>query len=316
MPGSIARMAYDDPGRTRTLDELDGWAFPGTALAVLGQPIAHSVSPAMHNAALNLMAQTQFAFQHWRYFKFEVAPEALPEALERFHAAGFHGLNLTLPHKVQAVDLVREIDPEARHAGAVNTLSRRDDGWAGSNTDGHGLEQALRRGLGVALHGATVVLLGAGGAARGAAVRCLQSGCAQLWIGNRNQDRLATLVSGLSALPGGKRVQGFDLAAPPATLPPDAVVINATSLGLKANDPAPITLDRFGPGTCIYDMTYGVDNALTRAARERGLPVADGLGMLVGQGARSLEIWSGTDVPAQAMMDGACHAKGWTPRPA
>ena len=114
-----------------TLDDLPGWSFRGTALAVLGQPIAHSVSPAMHNAALAELARTQPRFADWRYFRFEVPPARLAEALPRLHAAGFHGLNLTVPHKVLAFDLVPEKDPAAAAVGAINTLGRTAAGWRG-----------------------------------------------------------------------------------------------------------------------------------------------------------------------------------------
>lgn len=307
-------MEYSDPDRVRALDELDRWSFAGTSLAVLGSPITHSVSPSMHNAALNLMAQTQQTFLDWRYFKFDTPPEILPQALKQLHAAGFQGVNLTIPHKVQAVELVVEIDLGAKLSGAVNTLHRRPNGWAGFNTDGYGLEQALRRELGVELAGATVILLGAGGAARAAAVHCLQAGVEALWIGNRNQERLAGLIDLLKNAPGRERVRGFDLAQPPAELPRGAVVVNATSLGLKADDPAPVDVSLLNAEAKIYDMTYGVENELSRHAKAYGLPYADGLSMLVWQGARSLEIWTGASVPAQAMMDGACHAKGYAPR--
>ncbi|MEO0794953.1 MAG: shikimate dehydrogenase [Verrucomicrobiota bacterium] len=309
-------MTVSDPDRVRSLDELADWQFEGTALAVLGSPIAHSVSPAMHNTALNLMAQTQQIFRDWRYFKFDVPPENLPEALERLYAANFVGINLTIPHKVHAVDLVCEIDPEARLSGAVNTLHRRADGWAGFNTDGFGMEQGVRRELKAELTGADVLLLGAGGAARAAAIQCLASGCRSLFIGNRNQERLAGLMAQLEPAEGYKRVRSFDLAEPPGDLPSDAVVINATSLGLKEEDPAPIDVSLLRGSPKIYDMTYGVVNALAQAAKDHGLAYADGLSMLVWQGARSLEIWTGALVPAQAMMQGACHAKGYSLRQA
>ncbi|GHC10202.1 shikimate dehydrogenase family protein [Cerasicoccus arenae] len=307
-------MHYDDSDRVRLLDELEHWQYNGTALAVLGSPITHSVSPAMHNAALNLMGQTQQLYRNWRYFKFNTPPEILHQALEKLHQAGFTGINLTIPHKVQAVDLVVEIDAGAKLSGAVNTLHRQENGWAGYNSDGYGLEQALKRELGVELAGATVILLGAGGAARAAAVQCLQSGVAALWIGNRNQERLEGLIELLADASGCERVRGFDLSAPPSDLPTDGVIVNATSLGLKADDPVPLKLSRFGSDTKIYDMTYGVENDLARTAKTQGLAYADGLSMLVWQGVRSLEIWTGAQVPAQAMMDGACYAKGYTPR--
>lgn len=303
----------DDPAAVYSLEDLASWDFGGTALAVLGYPVAHSVSPQMHHAALNAMAQTQAVFRDWRYFKFAVPPEILPEALRLFEDKGFLGLNLTIPHKVQAVGLVSEIDPAARGMGAVNTLKRLPGGgWSGANSDGYGLEKAVERTLGRSLRGSHIVLLGAGGAARAAAVHCLRQGCASLHIGNRDAGRLGDLLS----LIGEPAVRGFALGDAPAELRDleNPLVINATSLGLRAEDASPCDLAAFHPGAAVYDMTYGVDNALARQAAELGLPYADGLAMLVWQGVRSLEIWSGVGVPAQPMMSAACHAKGFPVR--
>ncbi|HEY9249354.1 MAG TPA: shikimate dehydrogenase, partial [Rariglobus sp.] len=122
-----------------TLADLDTWSCPGTALAVLGHPIKHSVSPPMHNAALARMAADDPRFATWRYFRFDIAPDDLPAALEKFHARGFAGLNLTVPHKIIAFDRVATLDPAARPIGAVNTLRRTSAGWHGYNTDGYGL---------------------------------------------------------------------------------------------------------------------------------------------------------------------------------
>ncbi|WOO41790.1 shikimate dehydrogenase [Rubellicoccus peritrichatus] len=306
-------VTQDEPSRVRTLDDLKTWEFSGKALAVLGLPVAHSVSPQMHNAALNAMAQTHLIYRNWCYFKFEVPPEKLPEALPLFWEKGFHGLNLTIPHKVQAVDLVKEIDPAARSMGAVNTLTRLDGGgYNGNNSDGYGLETALERELDVKIPGADIVLLGAGGAARAAAVQCLLKDCKSLWIGNRSQDRLNELIALLDPKLVVEKVRGFDITNPPAELSAieHPVIINATSLGLKADDPSPIDLSRFTGEAKIYDMTYGVKNALATQAEASGFAFADGLSMLVWQGVRSLEIWSNDTVPAQPMMSAACHAKG------
>jgi shikimate dehydrogenase len=289
-----------------TLDRLPLWSHPGTALAVLGHPIDHSVSPAMHNAALAAMARTQPDFSAWKYFRFDVPPAQLSEALSRLHAAGFQGLNLTVPHKVLAFDLIQEIDPDAVAIGAVNTLRRTAHGWRGFNTDGHGLATALRTDLAVELAGANIVLLGAGGAARGAAVECLRRQCASLWIANRTRANLDSLLAALQPLAGTTRLQGFDPTKVPADIPTGALVINATSAGLKPGDPAPIELLRLPDRLKVYDMIYNPPQTpLLRAAAARGLPTANGLSMLVHQGARSLEIWTGATVPASVMQTAA-----------
>ncbi len=297
-----------DAEPTHTLDALSAWSHPGTSLAVLGHPIKHSVSPAMHNAALAAMARERPGFAAWKYFRFDVPPAQLPTALTRLHAAGFHGLNLTVPHKVLAVELVAEIDPAARAIGAVNTLRRTATGWKGFNTDGYGLATALKADLAIDLAGAHVLLLGAGGAARGAAVECLQRRCASLRIANRTRANLDALLAALRPLAGNTALEGFDPAGPPTGLPTDLVVINATSAGLKPGEPAPMDLRRLPPGAKVYDMVYNPpQTTLLRDAAALGLPHANGLSMLVHQGARALEIWTEAPVPA-AVMDTAARA--------
>ena len=307
----VARM---DDARTYTLTDLETWSRPGVSLAVLGHPIKHSISPAMHNAALAELARGAAVYSDWRYFRFEVPPEELGGALDLLHAKGFFGVNLTVPHKVLAFGLPRvvAIDAAARPIGAINTLRREGNGWAGFNTDGHGLREGLREDLGVELAGADVILLGAGGAARGAAVECVQRGVRSLWIANRtreNLDALIALVGSLGIV--GVAVRGFDPAVPPADLPKGAVVINATSAGLKSTDSLPLDLARIPAPRAVYDMIYNPpETALLAAARARGLAAANGLSMLVHQGARALELWTGGEVPVAAMREAARQALG------
>ena len=240
-------------------------------------------------------------------------PEELPRALALLHAKRFRGVNLTVPHKVLAYGLAEvAVDKSAEAIGAVNTLRWREDGWDGFNTDGHGLASGLREDLGVDLSGSHVVLLGAGGAARGAAVECLQRGCASLWIANRTRSNLDALLGLLAPLAGEIPVHGFDPSAVSgADLPAGAVVVNATSAGLKPTDPMPIGLDLLRAPRAVYDMIYNpAETPLLGAARTAGLPAANGLSMLVHQGARSLEIWSGATVPVDAMSAAARAAMG------
>jgi shikimate dehydrogenase len=290
--------------RVHTLADLDDWRFEGVALAVLGHPVAHSLSPPMHNAALADLATRAPEFANWRYFKFDVEPRDLATALPRFHARGFRGLNLTIPHKIIAVDLVRHIDPVAAEAGAVNTLRWRENGYEGFNTDGYGVSRAVSEDLGVAMSGANVILVGAGGAARATAVTALREGCASLWIGNRTASSLIDLMRTLRPLAARANIplQGFDLAKPPAQLPPDGLVINATSVGLKAGDAPPIEIAKLPGQPRVYDMIYNPpQTALMSAATSRGLRAANGLSMLVHQGARALEIWTEQIVDAAVM---------------
>lgn len=292
-----------------TLADLAQWSHPGVSLAVLGHPIKHSASPAMHNAALAAMARTEPRFQDWRYHRFDVPPTDLPQALALFHAKRFRGLNLTVPHKVLALDHVAAVAPAARSVGAVNTLLWTPAGWQGHNTDGHGLVAGVRDDLGLDLAGRPVILLGAGGAARGAAVECLRRGCASLWIANRTAQNLEALLAQLGPLAGGVPVHGFSPSSPPAGLPAGALVINATSAGLRSDDPPPIDLTRLPRPAGVYDMIYNPPRPpLLQAAAALGLPAANGLSMLVHQGARSLELWSDAAVPVAIMRTAALTA--------
>jgi shikimate dehydrogenase len=288
-----------------TLADLDHWSFSGTALAVLGHPIKHSVSPPMHNAALAEMAKRDARFASWKYFRFDIAPDDLPVALEKLHVCNFHGINLTVPHKIIAFDRVAALDPAARPIGAVNTLRRTPAGWHGYNTDGYGLATAIREDLGRELAGAHVLLLGAGGAARGAAVECLQRGCASLTILNRTRENLDALLAQLVPL-AGKSVVAGSTSAP--IIPSGALVINATSAGLKTADPLPVDLTVLSCPAGVFDMIYNPpETPLLAQARALGIPAANGLSMLVHQGARALEIWSGATVPVDAMRS-AVHS--------
>ena len=140
--------------------------FFGTALAVIGQPIKHSLSPIMQNAAIERLSQEDKQFEGWAYFRFEIDPKDLPEALELFHQKRFFGLNLTVPHKVIALDLLGEITDSAKAIGAVNTLKWTDSGYEGFNTDGYGMSKGIEEGVGINLKESSVLILGAGGAAR------------------------------------------------------------------------------------------------------------------------------------------------------
>jgi shikimate dehydrogenase len=304
-----------------TLDDLAVWPRAQPSLAVLGQPIKQSVSPAMHNAALAEFAARDARFSDWKYFRFEVPPARLPEALGVFWEKGFVGLNLTVPHKVIAfthLGLEKTGDGSPRHVieraaqpiGAVNTLHRTKTGWHAHNTDSHGLATAVQETLGRELTGVPVILLGAGGAARGAAVECLLRKCAALWIGNRTPLNRDALLIDLAPAAGEIPLRGFDPQNPPAALPGDALVINATSAGLREGDAAPFDLRALKSAPLgVYDMIVR-ETPLLAQARALGFPAADGLSMLVHQGARALTIWTGLEAPVETMRAAARKALG------
>ncbi len=297
----------DPNATTHTLADLEHWSAEGTSLAVLGHPVAHSLSPAMHNAALADLATRDARFARWRYHRFDIDPADLATALPLFAARGFLGLNLTIPHKIMAVDLVHRIDSAAADAEAVNTLRLMPDGdrYEGFNTDGHGVLAGIIESLDRTVAGSAVVLLGAGGASRAAATACLHGECASLWIGNRSPDALRALAEqlGPTARRLGIPLETFPLTQPPAHIPPDAIVINATASGLKPGQPPPIDLEMIPGRPCVFDMIYNPPiTPLIQAAIDRGLRAANGLTMLVHQGARALEIWTEQTVSTDVML--------------
>jgi shikimate dehydrogenase len=245
----------------------------GKRYAVFGHPVSHSLSPRIH-AAFARQAGIELEY---------VAIDA-PDFAAALAAFDGDGANVTLPHKAAAAAACATLGEPARRCGVVNTLTRRDGGWHGDNTDGVGLVRDLERNLAFPLKGRRVLLLGAGGAARGVAGALLDAGAALLTIANRTPSRAAQLAerfpgaraSGLAALEGG----AFDL------------VVNATSAGLSGEAPElPRALLR--KEMLAYDMVYGKDTPFLAAARTAGARACDGTGMLVEQAAESFEIWRG-----------------------
>lgn len=299
-------MPAIDTTQTYTMADLDRLDFGPQALAVLGHPIQHSLSPIMHNAALQQMGQTDTRFADWHYVRFDVPPAHLTQALALLHKKGFLGINLTIPHKVDVLPHLSQITETAQLMGAVNTLRYEPGGYCGFNTDGYGLEQGLLQTLNQPLAGAEILLLGSGGAARAAAVHCLQAGCRRLRIANRKPERLTELIKQLAATGRRDAVESTPLYALPQDWPTQGVVINATSLGLAANDPSPIDLAHLPPKWKVYDMIYNPPRtALLKQAAAAGRSGANGLSMLVHQGARALELWTEQAVPVHTMQAAA-----------
>ena len=252
--------------------------------AVVGHPVAHSLSPFIHSLFARQTAQAM------SYRLMDVAPEEFTRRVAGFFAEGGRGLNITLPHKARALRLANELTDRARQAGAVNTLAARRDGTLlGDNTDGAGLVQDLTQNLRWSLAGRRIVLLGAGGAARGVLAPLLALQPEIIVIANRTADRAEALAAAFAAL-GKVRGAGFGQIGRDAF----EVVINATSASLTGELPE-VPQSAFGPETLAYDMAYGKgDTAFVRWARGLGCAQAvPGWGMLVEQAAESFRLWRG-----------------------
>lgn len=240
---------------------------------------------------------------NWRYLAFDVHPDQLRAAIEGARTMGFVGLNLTVPHKLLAVDMMDSLDDSAKTWGAVNTI-RFDTDSAGKivtrgfNTDADAITQSLREDLKLELRGAKVLLLGAGGAGRTAALKLASENVAELHLVNRTESKAAAVAAEIRHRdPGVKVFVGY-----PST--PVDLVLNATSLGLKPDDALPFDLNRFSlkQARTAYDMIYRpAETPFLKAAKAAGCQTANGLGMLLYQGARALEIWSGKSAPVAVM---------------
>ena len=284
---------------TLTLASLRSTEFAPGQLGVLGDPIAHSLSPAMHNAAIATLLPTNPRLAGVRYHRLHISAEELPAALALLHAKGFAGVNLTVPHKIQALTIAESLSPEARRAESVNTLVRTATGWAGHTTDGQGFLEALREHSGRTTKGRLVILLGSGGAARAVAAACLADGCVSLHLHNRDAAKAADLASAL----GDPRVQAAGLAEIKAS--PEAVIVNCTTLGLKPTDASPFPAALLAAGQFVFDTTYGSEaSRLLMDAREHGIACCDGRSMLRWQGALAFRLWNGM-LPPEAPMRAA-----------
>jgi shikimate dehydrogenase len=304
--------------------------------AVYGFPIRHSASPAMHNAAFAALGL------NWRYLAFEVRPDDLRAAIAGARAMQFSGLNLTVPHKLLAMQIVDELDESAKTWGAVNTVrfEARDTGgqWQplhhfsedllpaakkrsagvppanssqagqrpalleirsqGFNTDSDGIARSLREDLALELGGAKVLLLGTGGAGQVAALRLALENVSELFLIDFVSAKAQAVAQEIRKRhPRVKVVVGFPKG-------PVDLLLNATPLGLKPGDPLPLDEKQFSlrQARSVYDMIYNPpETALLQAAKAAGCRASNGLGMLLHQGARAFEIWTGKPAPLDVM---------------
>ena len=257
---------------------------------VIGDPVRHSLSPVIHNAAFAACDLD------WVFLACEVPEGRAPEALAGALALGIEGLSVTMPHKAAVAATVDDLSSAARLLGAVNCVARQGDRLVGHNTDGGGFTDALAAEAGWSPAGARCVVLGAGGAARAVALALAEAAAAEVAIVNRsprNAVAAAALAGDRGRVAEVGEVGGFDL------------VVNATPLGMRGHSGAPMPLD---PGLLrsdqlLVDLIYEpAETALLAAARARGLRAFNGVRMLVHQAARAFELWTGTEAPIDAMV--------------
>jgi shikimate dehydrogenase len=282
--------------------------FKAELVGCFGQPVAENPTGAMQEAAFRALSLD------WRYLTVEVSPERLRDALSGVRAFGMKGINLTIPHKVAVIEHLDEIAPDAAIIGAVNTVRRDGDRLIGENTDGKGFLRGVRTDAAVDPRSKRVVVLGAGGAARAIVTELALAGASDVLVLNRSLSRgeqmVADLVSKTQAPIRFEPWPDFYKVADDTD-----ILVNATSIGLypDVDSMPPVDLRAAQPGMLVCDVVFNPpETRLIRAARQRGLPVLDGLSMLVYQGAIGFELWTGQKAPLAVMKDALRQALGVT----
>ena len=274
-------------------------------LGVFGDPVAHSLSPEMQNAALRTCEINA------QYARFHIRANELRSALRFLRNLDFVGVNLTVPHKIAGFAQIDEADESASRVGAVNTIRLRDKKLVGSNTDGEGFLRAIRAEFSVDVRDLRVMIIGAGGGTgRAIAWQCALENCERLVLVNRTLEKAIALAGQLRPFFSGPRVLGptarlegvaWEESAIRMQLADIDLIVNATPLGMNPSDPAPIPTRLLAPHHMIFDCVYGASKtALLRAAEEAGSRGVNGLSMLLYQGARSFSIWFDREPPIDA----------------
>ncbi len=268
-----------------------------TVLGIFGDPVGHSLSPVMQNAALRLAGFDAV------YVPFHVTAAHLASAVAAIPALGLRGVNVTIPHKEHVCRLLDELDAEAELIGAVNTIVNDDGRLKGFNTDGAGLVRSLREDLDFDPRGRRVLLLGAGGAARAAIVALARAGCARIDLLNRTRARAEDLRSRFQPRFPGTQIATYALGdSLRALLPEGDLLLNTTSIGLRGEAFAAFPWEAVSARLSLYDMVYRPGGTpLVSQARNRGIRACDGLGMLAAQGELAFSLWMGRMPPSGVM---------------
>jgi len=281
-------------------------------LAVLGHPIGHTLSPVMHNASIEALGLAD----DYEYGKLDVPPDELMDRLAQIPAEGYGGVNLTIPLKEVAFQGLEKLDVSAEILGAVNTVEFADDGLVGHNTDGYGFLKALEEAFGKAAEDDNVFVLGCGGAGRAVALMAALDGAKAITLADVDEARVASLAAEIAekvsatqvfqCLPAAcecKRATREKEQQIEACRAAD-LVIQASPVGMKEGDPTLLPTEAFREGQRVFDLIYMYpETAFLSTAKAEGAQIANGLGMLLHQGAKAFEIWTGIQPDVAAMRD-------------
>jgi shikimate dehydrogenase len=295
------------PKEVYTLADLKDWhdADPPIRLGVFGDPVEHSLSPQIQNAAL------KHCKIDMQYARFHILPDELREALDLIRKLEFLGVNLTVPHKISAFELLDAAEENVKRIGAANVIKVEGGKLRGFNTDGRGFARAIREEFSVDLRDLRVMILGAGGAARAIALQCAKENSERLVIANRSFEKTQKLADELRDFFVGPKVLGPVARLQAIPLEETALrfqignvdlIVNATPLGLNRGDASPIPARLLAPHLMVYDTIYSAARTpFVSAAIEAGARATNGLSMLLHQGALAFEIWFQREAPIEEM---------------
>jgi shikimate dehydrogenase len=270
-------------------------------LAVLGHPIGHTLSPVMHNASIKALGLAG----EYEYSKLDVPPGELMSRLAQLPAEGYAGVNLTIPLKEVAFQGLENLDRSAKTLGAVNTVEFSKNGLIGHNTDGYGFLKALEEAFGKTVQGDSVFVLGCGGAGRAVALMAAQQGAKSLTLADVDAVRVANLVKEITRM--APQIELFQCLEKPQQIKfchAADLVIQASPVGMKKDDPSLLPPESFRKGQRVFDLIYMYpETACLHLAKAAGAQTANGLGMLLHQGAKAFNIWTGIEPDIGAMRD-------------
>lgn len=274
--------------------KLSGHTKP---FAVLGHPIGHTLSPVMHNASMQELGYDGI------YLALDVHPEQLMDVLPAMAKMGFAGVNLTVPHKEIAFRGLEKLDESATLLGAANTVQFTQDGMVGHNTDGYGFLKALEEAFGKTVKEDAVFVLGCGGAGRAVALMAAKEGAKSLVLADIDAERIQRLEDEIKELaPDVAVTQSLDTASHIELCHECDLVVQASPVGMKKDDLSLLSHEAFRAGQRVFELIYMYpETAILTTAREAGAQIANGLGMLLHQGARAFEIWTGVQPSVPAM---------------
>jgi len=274
-------------------------------LGIFGYPISHTLSPAMHNAVIKALGLDMV------YLPFEVKPSNLKEAINGIKSLGIIGVNITIPHKESVIRFLDDISEEARLVGAVNTIVYKDRKLVGYNTDGSGYMASLKEELGFNPKSKRIIIIGAGGAARGILAALATQKPKSITVANRTLSRAVSLIKAFKGKFRDTRFEAIDLDNNMLKMSFNSVdlLINTTSVGMKQSKALKIPLETLPKIAIVSDIIYNpLETLLLKKAKKIGLTTHGGLGMLVHQGARSFKLWTGMDAPMNVMRKAALKA--------